>query len=210
MRFLLPMGGVVDHRFGIITTPGKYGVPAGIKAGMAWAADNEAFQGKFDPDRFFEWLERMRPYRQTCLFVTCPDSVGDPVETRRLFDLYRPRFGDWPVAFVAQDGQENLDFPPPELWHTLFVGGSSGWKDSSRAVMCIQKAQALGKKIHIGRVNWRRRYDLFDQLPGSEEFTCDGTRVRYDGKERTLRDWAKYQDSERQLRHPLLSRYSGR
>ena len=43
MMFLLPVGGIVDYRFGIMTTPGHKGVPVGITAGMKWAADNQAF-----------------------------------------------------------------------------------------------------------------------------------------------------------------------
>ena len=61
------------------------------------------------------------------------------------------------------------------------------------AVSVIKRAQRAGKHIHIGRVNWGRRYRLFAVLQGSEDFTYDGTRSRYDGREKTLRAWRGYE-----------------
>jgi len=192
MRFLLPVGGVVDHRFGILTTPGHKGVPVGIKAGMDWAADNQAFTG-FDPGRFFPWLKTMVPYCSTCLFVPVPDVVGDAAATIENFYRWCSRLCGWSLAFVGQDGQEEIDFPTELKWDTLFIGGSTEWKVSQAAVSVIERAQALGKNIHIGRVNWHKRYKHFRRLAGSEHFTCDGTRTRYDGTEKTVRAWAAYQ-----------------
>lgn len=188
MKFLAPIGGFTDSAFGILATPGL-GVPAGIKAGLFWAADNQAFTKGFSPDMFFPWLEKLTPYKSTCLFVACPDKVGDAKATIELYNHWRPYFGSWPVAFVAQDGQENLPFP--EDFAALFVGGSTIWKMSDAAIACIQRAQELGKHIHIGRVNWERRYKHFRSLPGSKEFTCDGTRTRY-GRDKAIEDWKKY------------------
>jgi hypothetical protein len=202
VKFLLPIGGIVDSRFGILTTPGMRGIPVGIKEGMVWAGDNQAFTKEFNPSVFFEWLEMMKPYKSTCIFISCPDSVGDAVETHWLFNKWRSNFLDWPVAFVAQNGQENLDFPDSNLWDVLFVGGSTKWKLSQAATDCIKRAQALGKGIHIGRVNWRRRYNHFSELEGSKYFTCDGTRTRY-GKDKALLDWKNYMESPNQLRFHL-------
>jgi hypothetical protein len=208
MRFLLPIGGVVDNRFGILTTPSHKGVVAGILAGIEWAADNEAFTKDFDLDIYFPWLDKMKPYRDTCIFVSVPDKVGDAVETLRLFEHWRAHFEGWPVAFVAQDGQEHLPFPAD--FDTLFVGGSTEWKLSQGAVSCIKRAQALGKRIHIGRVNYWARYNHFRNLEGSHEWTCDGTRQRFQGVERTVRAWAGYMDrGRRQLRLPLPPGNSG-
>ena len=206
MRFLLPVGGIIDHSFGIMTTPGHKGIPMGIKAGMWWAADNQAFTRGFDPDKFFPWLDGMTPYRNTCLFIPVPDVVGNAAATLELFTKWREGSW-WPCAFVAQDGQEALEFPPAELWETLFLGGSSQWKMSDAAVHCIQRAQALDKRIHIGRVNYKRRYDHFAGLPGSERWTCDGTRTRY-GRDRALIAWAQYMAAPRQLRLPVPARDS--
>ena len=195
MRFLLSVGGVVDHRFGIMTSPGHTrGIPAGIEAGMDWAGDNGAYKGNFEPETFFKWLEIMEPYQDTCLFITVPDKLGDVKETKRLFELWKREIKGYPLAFVAQDGQEFEEFPGPRWWDVLFIGGKTEWKVGSGAITCIKRAQELEKKIHIGRVNWKKRYEHFRQIKGSEEFTCDGTRQRFQGIEKTLNAWAGYQE----------------
>jgi hypothetical protein len=133
----------------------------------------------------------MLRYRPLCLFVTVPDVVGDSSATIDNFWRWSPHFTGWSLAFAAQDGQENHDFPSSD-WGTLFVGGSTEWKEGLGAIECIKRAQALGKHIHIGRVNWWRRYALFRQIKGSEDFTCDGTRQRFEGIDRTKEAWAEY------------------
>ena len=85
MQFLLPVGGVIDSRFGVLTSYQHGGVVVGIKAGMRWAADNCSFSKAFDPLKFVTWLDRMTPYRDTCLFVAVPDVVADSLATRRLW-----------------------------------------------------------------------------------------------------------------------------
>ncbi len=223
MKFLLPVGGQTDKRFGILTSPAHLGVVSGIKAGLPWAADNGAFTKSFDRDKFLSWLWAMTPYRETCLFVAVPDVVADAPATIKRFAEYAPLMRDWPLAFVAQDGQENLEFPMTEdftdwcygkdidpdddtayyeaqqqwereccAFDVLFIGGSTAWKTSAGAVACIKEAQRLGRRIHIGRVNWGKRYQFFRTLHGSEDFTCDGTRTRFDGVERTINGWAGY------------------
>lgn len=208
MKYLLPIGGFTAADFGLLVTPGHRGVPAGLPAGMPWAADNQAFTQGFDEDVFFPWLAGLEQYRPTCLFVTCPDFIGDARKTLELFARYQPRFFGWPLAFVAQDGQEYLDFPPSDLWQCLFVGGSTVWKMSAGAIECIKRAQALGKRIHIGRVNWFRRYQHFASLEGSEGFTCDGTRTRYE-RDNTIRAWRKYMAAPTQYHLPIPGCDSG-
>ena len=196
MMFLVSSGGIVDFRFGILTSPGHKGIPKGIIHGMSWAIDNECYTKTFELLRFQTWLETMKPYRDTCLFVNVPDIVGNARETLQQFAKFAPDLSDWPLAFAAQDGQESLEFP--KSFDALFVGGTTDWKMSSSAIECIQRAQSLGKHIHIGRVNWYRRFAYFAGLPGSEEWTCDGTRQRFEGVERTMEDWAKYMARPRQ------------
>lgn len=135
MKFLLPVGGVVDQRFGILTSPAHNGIPIGIKEGMFWAADNNAYTRGFDPDRFFPWLYTMKPYRDTCLFVTVPDVVGDAHKTLNNFYHWRGKFNGWPLAYVGQDGSENL--PIPEC-QALFIGGTTEWKLSRDAISVIK------------------------------------------------------------------------
>jgi hypothetical protein len=198
------VGGVVDRRFGILTTPGHKGVPVGIVQGMDWAADNQAYTQGFEPDTFFPWLDSMLPYRARCLFVPVPDVVGDALATLESFRQWHQHFIGWPVAFVAQDGQEGFDLPSAENWDTLFIGGTTDWKPGPGALSCIQQAQALNKHIHIGRVNWYRRYWHFASLPGSETWTCDGTRTRFDGTAKTVSAWADYMIRPRQKRMGLV------
>jgi hypothetical protein len=214
LKFLLPVGGITDHRFGILTSPAHWsaGFPQGIRDGMAWAADNDSFKRGFKAEKYFPWLEKMRLYQSTCLFVAVPDKVGDAETTLSLWDKWFPVFDPrmWPLAFVAQDGQESMEFPPAWQWRTLFIGGTTHWKTSDGAVRCIKRAQEMGKAIHIGRVNWVDRYRFFRALEGSEEFTCDGTRTRYEGTERTIAAWSKLMDAPKPvvetwpIRLPLL------
>lgn len=75
----------------------------------------------------------------------------------------------------------------------VFIGGSDAWKESETAAFIIQEALAMQKHIHIGRVNWERRYRHFAHQPGAATFTCDGTRTRAEGRHRTLHAWANYQ-----------------
>lgn len=208
MLYLAPIGGFIDTDFGILASPGSYGIPAGIKAGMPWAADNQAFTKGFDQAAFFPWLTTMVEYKDKCLFVACPDVVGDAKKTLELFDQYQSAFAGWPVAFVAQDGQEYLDFPNADLWHCLFIGGSTAWKMSMGAIDCIHRAQYLGRHIHIGRVNWFRRYKHFASLANSERFTCDGTRTRFEHT-KAIEDWRKYMASPKQLGLFVSRRDSG-
>lgn len=196
LKYLAPVGGMVDDRFGVLATWRHRGVPAGVRAGLPWAADNGAFTGSFDPARFLAWLDEMRPFQSTCLFVVAPDVYADAGSTLAAFGAWERQLRGWPLAYVAQDGQEALDFPEPAGWRVLFVGGSTGWKLSPAAVTVIRRAQALGKGVHVGRVNYRQRYRYFRQLSEGEgrddEWTCDGTRTRFEGVDRALAAWAAY------------------
>lgn len=191
MKFLVPVGGVTEGVYGILTSYKHKGIPAGITAGLPWAGDNCAFTG-FEADRFTTWLERMKSYRPTCLFVAVPDVVGDAPATLARYAEWSHYMPCWPLAYVAQDGSEAHDIPPSAS--ALFVGGTTAWKESAAAIEMIQRAQARGLHIHIGRVNWKRRYQMFRVLEGSEEFTCDGTRQRFEGIEKTLAAWQGYEN----------------
>lgn len=207
MRCLLPVGGVVDHRFGILTNYNHKAVPLGIVEGMDWGGDVPIFSGMgFEPHKWIQWIYEMKPYRKTCLFMSCPDALGNAERTLVYYDYWRPYLNNWPVAFVAQDGMEGLDFPPPRKWDVLFVGGSTEWKLSAACEGVIARAQKLGKRIHIGRVNWWKRYEHFRALPGSDDFTCDGTRTRFDGTEKTITAWAEYMQKTYQGRMMLGGR----
>jgi len=103
-----------------------------------------------------------------------PDVVGSARRTLEVF-AYRAKWipVKWPVALVAQDGMENMDIPW-DLFQALFVGGGDPWKDSKASQDLVRTAKILGKHVHVGRVNTKARYDLFDRL-GAD--TCDGTGI---------------------------------
>lgn len=189
---MVPVGGQVDDAFGILTTYQHFGVVAGIRAGLSWAADNCAFGDKFDPDKFMAWLPRMESYRPTCLFVAVPDVVGDSAATLERWHEWQPKLTGWPLAFVCQDGQ--LPERIPADCDVVFIGGTTKFKTGRSAIRCIQWAQTSGKGVHIGRVSWGRRYAHFRIMQGSELFTCDGTRMRFEGRDKTLRAWKGYQN----------------
>jgi hypothetical protein len=135
-----------------------------------WAADNGAFTKSakgFDVDKFRAMLGRpvLREACGGCLFVVAPDRlvvlpdgsvVGDAEGTLEQFPAWAReiREAGFPVALVAQDGLEKmLDRVPWGLVDVLFIGGSTEWKLSDHARICIAEARLHGKLTHMGRVN---------------------------------------------------------
>lgn len=141
-------------------------------AGGLYAIDNGAFSG-LNTDAFRALIERESPNYGDCLFVVCPDVVGSARRTLELFQRRKRWIRGWPIALVAQDGQEDLPVPWDEL-DCLFVGGNDPWKDSKHARDLVRTAKALGKHVHVGRVNTWPRYKLFRDL-GAD--TCDGSGI---------------------------------
>lgn len=195
MLYMTPHTGTIaayPPYWGVIMTPSRRG--QNVAPGRAWCGDNEAFAGRFEPGRFFSWLEAMLPYRERCLFVVAPDSVGNPYQTRTLWieHAWRIKALGYPVAFVAQDGQESLPFPPD--YDALFVGGSTDWKLSDAADWCIRQAKARGAWVHVGRVNSQTRIRHF-QLIGVDSVDGTGLAINPSQNFRVL---------DNQLRQPSL------
>ena len=96
-------------------------------------ADNGAFGGTWDPDRWRRWLARDQP-RAGCLAAVCPDVVADAAATLELFDRYVGTLVDlrYPVALAAQDGL-TATMVPWDAIDCLFVGGTTEWKLSETA-----------------------------------------------------------------------------
>lgn len=129
--------------------------------GKHYAIDNGAF-ATFELKGFLSLLERQSPERDLCRWVAVPDVVGSARRTLEVFHRWKKRIG-FPLAFVAQDGQENLEIP----WYdcsAIFIGGSTEWKMSSHAVHIIKAAQAMEKWVHVGRVNTPGRFEYFENL----------------------------------------------
>lgn len=198
MKFLYPSGGIYDARFaGIVTGPQHRGIPYALRRGALWLGDMGCLAGppyvkRFNARRAGAWLESVAPYVGQCLAVTVPDVVGDARATIAAWEDWAGRFVGFPLAFVAQNGLTAIPDLVPEP-SVFFVGGDTEWKCGAVAERLIQDALERGWHIHIGRVNWWRRYEHFRVMPGSAEFTCDGTRTRYDGRVRTLEAWHGYQ-----------------
>lgn len=123
----------------------------------SFAIDNGAFS-RFDRQAFEALLKREKDRRDQCHFVAVPDVVGSAKRTLEVFDHWFPRLGGWPLALVCQDGQENESIPW-DVINAVFIGGSTKWKTSLHAIACIKAAQALGKWVHVGRVNTPRRFE---------------------------------------------------
>lgn len=127
-----------------------------------FAIDNGAFSG-FDEKAFSALLKREYERRHNCIFVCAPDIVGSAVRTLELFDLYKDRLMDWPVALVIQDGQQDHRIP----WHEIkavFIGGSTEFKLSNHVHQIVKTAKLFGKWVHAGRVNTPKRFEYFEAM----------------------------------------------
>lgn len=167
---------------GLMLTPLAGYRPAWIERVPAWAADTGCYrQGDaFDLDGYYDWLERMGG-RETCLFATAPDVVGDARATLARSAPVMPelRRRGWPVAFVGQDGQENLPVPWSDF-DALFIGGSTEWKLGAGARSLVAEARCRGKHVHMGRVNSGRRL-LYSARIGCD--SADGTYMAFNPSE---------------------------
>ncbi|NTU49438.1 MAG: hypothetical protein HGA87_00835 [Desulfobulbaceae bacterium] len=144
--------------------------------GGCFAIDNGAFTC-FDAAKFARILNREQNRKSECLFVTVPDIVGNGRRTMELWQYRHKWCSGWPMAFVAQDGIENMDIPWGDF-KCLFVGGCDPWKDSKAAADIVKTAKTIGKHVHVGRVNSFNRYKHFSAL-GAD--TCDGSGIaKYD------------------------------
>jgi hypothetical protein len=180
------------HGIGFLHQPrmGNREVP-----GVVWAADNGCFTDPygFVLDRYRRWLDPRD--RETCLFVTAPDFVGEWCWTLDRYDEVAEtlRADGWRVALVAQDGLEiyleQLEF---RFWaggiDALFVGGSTEWKLSSAAAEVVSEARRWGLWTHMGRCNSGRRVRIAHDM-GCD--SVDGTYLAHAGARclPTVRGW---------------------
>jgi hypothetical protein len=141
-------------------------------------------------------VDEVAPRRELCRFVTIPDvlnwievdgkrvPVGDAAGTLA-------RFGQWaeevrafglPAALVLQDGIEVAvgglhaggHYVGWDEVDAVFVGGSDGFKLGPDAERICRKARALGKWVHVGRVNSWKRIDLVRDWADSVDGTFLG------------------------------------
>lgn len=153
-----------SHNIGRLLTP-RTGNSVDSIEGLPWAADNDCFN-RFDEHRFRLMLERIKGHRP--LFVTAPDVVGDAPATLDMFGQWEPIIHAYglPVAYVLQDGQEQLDMPWSRI-DALFIGGSTEYKLGDKVRWLIREAKWRGKWVHMGRVNSNQR------LSYARDIGCD-------------------------------------
>lgn len=150
--------------------------------GGVYGIDNGAFSG-FNAKAFTSLLARQASHRSLCRFVAAPDVVGCARRTLEVFTHWMPLLDGWPIALVAQDGQEDLDIPWAQM-SAVFIGGSTEWKLSRHAEHIVRAAKAMGKWVHIGRVNTPDRADKFLAM-GAD--SIDGTGIsRYSHMRKAL------------------------
>lgn len=125
-----------------------------------WAMDNGAFSG-FDEGAFVRMLERFHAI-PGCLFAVAPDYVGDAASTRAKWPFWSRLIRGLGLtpAYVAQDGLQTIADVPWSDGIALFIGGSTGFKESTLAMDLIGYAKAYGVWAHVGRVNGQRRYSM--------------------------------------------------
>jgi hypothetical protein len=153
------------------------------KAGWIWAADNGCFAKTWKEDRWLAWLQKDHP-RSGCLFASVPDVVGDAAATLERWHQYAATVENlgYPVAFVGQDGL-TVDTAPWRHMDCFFIGGSTEWKMSSEAFWLADRARAMGKWVHVGRINSGKRYKAWANHADS----CDGTFLAWGPKKNTPR-----------------------
>lgn len=122
--------------------------------------DNGCFSG-FDAGAFVRMLEAYHPYQASHRFAVAPDVVADAASTRRLWPFWSQllRGLGYRPAFVAQDGLQPDQVPWDEMG-TLFIGGSTVYKESAAVRALCGYAKAQGLWVHWGRVNGKRRYEM--------------------------------------------------
>lgn len=151
-----------------------------------FAIDNGAFAG-FDARSFLSLLERESERKSLCRFVAVPDVVGSARRTLEVFHHWAPKLKGWPLALVAQDGQESL---PIDWWRldAVFIGGTTEWKMGPHAKAIVLAGKAMGKWVHAGRVNTPARLEHFEKL-GAD--SIDGTGLsRYSWMRKAIYDKA--------------------
>jgi hypothetical protein len=142
--------------------------------GVTYAIDCGTFAG-FNVQSFQTLLMRQRPARDRCLFVTVPDVVYSARRTREVFSYWHNKLNGWPLAYVSQNGQEDVEIP----WgciDAVFIGGDDEHKDGREGECVARAAMVMGKHLHWGRVNnYKRAKRIVELCRGYEKLTCDGS-----------------------------------
>jgi hypothetical protein len=164
---------------------------ATARAGLPWAADNDCYQGLHE-QRFLRMLDRISDL-PGCLFVSCPDVVGDHARTLELWHEWAPMIAaaGQPAAFVLQDGATWNEVPEGV---PLFIGGTTEFKLGYDCAALARCAKHEGRWVHMGRVNSAKR------MAYAASIGCDSI----DGT-----GWVRYKDRHLQRGIDLAENLSG-
>lgn len=158
---------------GRLVQPRHYSsIRATAEAGIPWAADNDCFQA-LDAEAFVRMLDAIQGL-PGCLFVACPDVVGNHHETLKRFWQWRAEITQrgLPIAFVLQNGARILTVPWRHI-DAVFVGGDTPFKLGEQAARLVAEARTRGLWAHMGRVNTATRIRYAASI-GCH--SCDGTK----------------------------------
>lgn len=145
-----------DGKLGAIDTPKQQN---NLDDVAYWCADNGCYGKGYPGDLgYLNWLAKRRPDVSRCAFATAPDVVGDAKATLKRSAPFLPiiRAMGYPAALVGQDGLEELEVPY-DSFDVFFIGGTTEWKLSAGAHLLAYEAKRKGKRVHMGRVNSRKR-----------------------------------------------------
>lgn len=165
---------------GMMAQPMSAYAPETIGQYPWYACDNAAFSADMKPRNvevfaFLEWLDKMP--RERCLFAAAPDVMCDAAATwqrsRPVLPLIREH--GYKAALVCQNGFPGVDTQWDEF-DCLFIGGDDPWKLGTAVYTIVQEARALGKWVHMGRVNSEKRLRYAATI-GCD--SADGTFLKY-------------------------------
>lgn len=131
--------------------------------------DNGGFSGA-KPKGFSRIIQKQWEFKDKCLFAAVPDKVESHKETLTMWSEYHHLADGYRKAFVVQDGFDEW----PSNADAIFLGGSTGFKDSYEAEQIVKAALKNKMHVHIGRVNTFYRFYHFHCMGAH---TCDGSGV---------------------------------
>lgn len=167
--------GRLPGKVGLIHSPdpkSKIQRPKSIQPYFPYAIDNYRFVScskgiEWDSKIFLDLLNYVKFLPRQPLFVVVPDVWGNAAATCDEWQQWESklrRYG-FLLAFVVQDGQDLDRIPESADW--LFVGGSDQWRYPR-----LREIVAIGKPVHVGRVNHRRHLWMCHDLCVT---SCDGS-----------------------------------
>lgn len=196
----------LDHpRIGAMFQPRSYGM-ATVDRWPMFAADCGGYGGKFNPNVWLPWIDKIADRGDRCLFAVVPDRFdpddldGNLAATAQMWEQWYEEVlvrGLRP-AWVAQNGATPDDIPPEA--GAVFIGGSTDWKLSEQAWTVVTAARAHELWVHMGRVNGGGRFGA-GYISGVD--SADGNVLKY-GYDRNIRRLLTWLDDTESMPLPLF------